>query len=43
MGQLSMLEELNEYNTMSTIGRNKKASTSPTQIRSATRRPLDSI
>src|SRR5215467_8331231 len=43
MGQLSMFEELNEYRTISTIGRNRKASTSPTQIRSATRSPLDSI
>ena len=43
IGQLSMFEELNAYSTMSTIGMNRNASTSATQIRSATRSPPDSI
>src|SRR5215467_9472625 len=38
MGQLSMVDWLNAYSTMSTIGMNRNASTSATQIRSATRR-----
>src|SRR6516164_10604972 len=32
MGQLSMFDGLNEYSTMSTIGMNRNASTSTTQI-----------
>ena len=43
MGQLSMFDRLNAYSTMSTIGTNRNASTSTTQIRSATRRAFDSI
>ena len=43
MGQLSMFEGLNAYSTMSTIGTNRNASTTATQIRSATRRPFDSM
>ena len=43
IGQLSMFDVLNAYSTMSTIGTNRNARTSPTQIRSATRRPCDSI
>ena len=39
MGQLSMVDLLNAYNTIRTIGTNRNAKTSPTQIRSATRRP----
>src|SRR2546423_2611037 len=43
IGQLSMFEELNAYSTMSTIGMNKNASTSTTQIRSTARSQEDSI
>ena len=43
MGQLSMLDRLNEYSTMRMIGMNRNASTSTTQIRSPTRRALGSM
>ena len=42
IGQLSMFEELNAYSTMSTIGMNRNASTSTTQIRSTPRSQEDS-
>src|SRR5436305_10064756 len=43
IGQLSMLEGVKAYSTMRAIGMNRNASTRPTQIRSATRSPRDSI
>src|SRR5215831_16737752 len=42
IGQLSMFDWLNAYSTMSTIGMNRNASTSTTQIRSTPRSQEDS-
>ena len=42
IGQLSMFDGLNAYSTMSTIGMNRNASTSTTQIRSTARSQEDS-
>ena len=43
IGQLSIFEELNAYSTMSTIGMNRNARTSPTQTRSPARSQRDSM
>src|SRR5215472_7631113 len=43
MGHVWMFDGLNAYSTMSTIGTNRNARTSPTQMRSAVRSPFDSI
>src|SRR6516162_6792078 len=43
MGQVWMLDGLNAYSTMSTIGTNRNARTSATQIRRPTLKPFDSI